>query len=282
MPNMPRFMPAACCRCPSRLHPSPKQRPCRKTSSPSGTMCSSAARSSRRDAAGPWRLVGHRHDGDPACLGLRRLCHHHRRQQGEMRLPASSSAPTAPSTIARRISSGGQGRHRRQGRQCHPRHGRRRLCRRATMMPQRSRAASSRSPCKAGRWRAPTFQSIMVKRLTHTGSTLRPRTVEFKAAIAAALEAQVWPLLGCPQGGAGDGHDLPASAKPGGRMSAWKRASISARSCSMSAEPYRSRDTPPATGGKLNKDLMLQCSMRIAAMQKRVFISKISHSSPHR
>jgi NADPH:quinone reductase-like Zn-dependent oxidoreductase len=35
----------------------------------------------------------------------------------------------------------------------------------------------------------------MIKRLTHTGSTLRPRTVEFKAAIAAALESQVWPLL---------------------------------------------------------------------------------------
>ena len=40
------------------------------------------------------------------------------------------------------------------------------------------------------------FSKIMVKRLTHTGSTLRPRTVEFKAVIAAALEAQVWPLLG--------------------------------------------------------------------------------------
>jgi putative PIG3 family NAD(P)H quinone oxidoreductase len=39
------------------------------------------------------------------------------------------------------------------------------------------------------------FSKLMVKRLVHTGSTLRPRTVEFKAAIAAALEAQVWPLL---------------------------------------------------------------------------------------
>ncbi len=36
---------------------------------------------------------------------------------------------------------------------------------------------------------------LMVKRLHHTGSTLRPRSVEFKAAIAAALEADVWPLL---------------------------------------------------------------------------------------
>ncbi|BCH22157.1 NAD(P)H-quinone oxidoreductase [Mesorhizobium sp. L-8-3] len=39
------------------------------------------------------------------------------------------------------------------------------------------------------------FAKLMVKRLTHTGSTLRPRTVEFKAGVAAALEAQVWPLL---------------------------------------------------------------------------------------
>ena len=36
---------------------------------------------------------------------------------------------------------------------------------------------------------------LMVKRLTHTGSTLRPRTVEFKGEIAAELEAKVWPLL---------------------------------------------------------------------------------------
>ena len=39
------------------------------------------------------------------------------------------------------------------------------------------------------------FARLMVKRLTHTGSTLRPRTVEFKAGVAAELEARVWPLL---------------------------------------------------------------------------------------
>jgi putative PIG3 family NAD(P)H quinone oxidoreductase len=39
------------------------------------------------------------------------------------------------------------------------------------------------------------FARLMVKRLTHTGSTLRPRTVEFKAELAAELEASVWPLL---------------------------------------------------------------------------------------
>ena len=36
---------------------------------------------------------------------------------------------------------------------------------------------------------------IMMKRLTLTGSTLRPRSVAEKAGIARALEAQVWPLL---------------------------------------------------------------------------------------
>jgi putative PIG3 family NAD(P)H quinone oxidoreductase len=40
------------------------------------------------------------------------------------------------------------------------------------------------------------FAQLMQKRLTHTGSTLRPRSVEFKAALAAALRKEVWPLLG--------------------------------------------------------------------------------------
>ena len=39
------------------------------------------------------------------------------------------------------------------------------------------------------------FLPVMLKRLTITGSTLRPRTVEQKAVIAEELEARVWPLL---------------------------------------------------------------------------------------
>ena len=39
------------------------------------------------------------------------------------------------------------------------------------------------------------FGLIMTKRLTLTGSMLRPRPVAFKASIAAALEAKVWPLF---------------------------------------------------------------------------------------
>jgi NADPH2:quinone reductase len=37
---------------------------------------------------------------------------------------------------------------------------------------------------------------VMLKRLTLTGSTLRPRDNAFKGALAAALKAKVWPMLG--------------------------------------------------------------------------------------
>jgi NADPH:quinone reductase len=39
------------------------------------------------------------------------------------------------------------------------------------------------------------FMRVMLKRLTHTGSTLRARSVADKAAIARALEDKVWPLI---------------------------------------------------------------------------------------
>jgi NADPH2:quinone reductase len=39
------------------------------------------------------------------------------------------------------------------------------------------------------------FARLMQKRLVHTGSTLRPRTVAEKAAIARGIEERVWPLV---------------------------------------------------------------------------------------
>jgi NADPH:quinone reductase len=39
------------------------------------------------------------------------------------------------------------------------------------------------------------FRRIMLKRLTHTGSTLRARSIADKAAIARAVEQKVWPLI---------------------------------------------------------------------------------------
>lgn len=43
------------------------------------------------------------------------------------------------------------------------------------------------------------FAEVMMRRLTITGSTLRPQSVAAKAAIARDLEAQVWPLLASGQ-----------------------------------------------------------------------------------
>ena len=39
------------------------------------------------------------------------------------------------------------------------------------------------------------FRRIMLKRLTHTGSTLRSRAAADKAAIARAVEENAWPLI---------------------------------------------------------------------------------------
>jgi NADPH2:quinone reductase len=39
------------------------------------------------------------------------------------------------------------------------------------------------------------MSQVMRRRLTITGSTLRPRPVPFKAAIALNLKAHVWPLI---------------------------------------------------------------------------------------
>jgi NADPH2:quinone reductase len=42
---------------------------------------------------------------------------------------------------------------------------------------------------------AANFANLMRKRLHHTGSTLRPRTVAEKAAIARGIEERVWPFV---------------------------------------------------------------------------------------
>jgi len=39
------------------------------------------------------------------------------------------------------------------------------------------------------------FSEILRRRLTITASTLRPRSDEFKSAVAAALREKVWPLM---------------------------------------------------------------------------------------
>jgi putative PIG3 family NAD(P)H quinone oxidoreductase len=46
-----------------------------------------------------------------------------------------------------------------------------------------------------GRTAEVDFSQLMMKRLVHTGSTLRARTIEFKAGLADELREKVWPLL---------------------------------------------------------------------------------------
>ncbi|HEY4134339.1 MAG TPA: NAD(P)H-quinone oxidoreductase [Alphaproteobacteria bacterium] len=73
------------------------------------------------------------------------------------------------------------------------------------------------------------FQPIMLKRLTVTGSTLRPRDVAFKTSVARELEAQVWPLLAAgkvkpvihatfPLAQAADAHSLLESGSHVGKI----------------------------------------------------------------
>ena len=70
---------------------------------------------------------------------------------------------------------------------------------------------------------------VMLRRLTVTGSTLRPRSVEQKAAIAHALHAKVWPLLAAgavrpvvharfPLGDAAGAHRLMESSEHVGKI----------------------------------------------------------------
>jgi putative PIG3 family NAD(P)H quinone oxidoreductase len=73
------------------------------------------------------------------------------------------------------------------------------------------------------------FAQVMMKRQTITGSTLRPRSVAQKGAIAAALKAQVWPLLDAgkvkpvlyktfPLAEAAEGHRLMESSAHTGKI----------------------------------------------------------------
>jgi NADPH:quinone reductase len=73
------------------------------------------------------------------------------------------------------------------------------------------------------------LSQVLRRRLTITGSTLRPRSVAFKAAIAAELRERVWPLLASgaikpvvfktfPLAGAADAHRLMESSTHVGKI----------------------------------------------------------------
>ena len=71
--------------------------------------------------------------------------------------------------------------------------------------------------------------ALLRRRLTITGSTLRPRTTEYKAAIGAALRARVWPLIEAgrfkpmihktfPAAQAAQAHELMESSQHVGKL----------------------------------------------------------------
>ena len=132
------------------------------------------------------------------------------------------------------------------------------MCR-ATCMRWPTTAATSRSPSSAApRPRSP-IPDVMRRRLTLTGSTLRPRSVEFKTMVADEIARTVWPYV---EGGrlkpvidssypAGRGRGRACADGSGRRMSArscWRSAK------SLSSLPERqsritSRTKPAAPKG---------------------------------
>jgi NADPH2:quinone reductase len=73
------------------------------------------------------------------------------------------------------------------------------------------------------------IDAVMRRRLTISGSTLRPRPVEFKAAIARSLREKIWPLIEAgkikpqvfktfPLAEAGEAHRLMESSQHIGKI----------------------------------------------------------------
>ena len=183
-----------------------------------------------REVAGAWRHVRHRHDGDPAGQGLRRARHRDRRSAREMRGLRGARRRARRSTTGPRISS---------------RSSRRSPTARASTSSSTWWAATTSRATRGARRRGPArpdraarrregrgrLSPLMLKRLTQTGSTLRARSVEVKAAIAAALEGR----SGRCSPGARCSRSSTRSCRwtrPATRTGGWRRARISARSSS--------------------------------------------------
>ncbi len=99
---------------------------------------------------------------------------------------------------------------RRPRRRSDPRHRRRRLHRRATWRRSRVEGRLVVIGFMGGDTATIDFRRVLGRRLTITGSTLRPRSVEEKGEIAAALRREVWPLLESGEGHAADLSDVSA------------------------------------------------------------------------
>ena len=161
-----------------------RRRRCPRRCSPCGPTCSSAA--TRRRAR---RVLVH---GGTSGIGTMAIAlgklfgadgDRHLRQRREMRRGAGDSArdhainyKTQDFVAEVKAITGGAGVDGRA------RHGRRRLCAAQPANAWPTTAATSRSRCRAARRPTIPIFEIMRRRLTLTGSTLRPRSVEFKTA----------------------------------------------------------------------------------------------------
>ena len=125
----------------------------------------------------------------------------------------------------------GKGHHRREGLRGGARHGRRGVCAAQSAVPGRWTGGTCRSRCQGGLMATIPIFEVMRRRLTLTGSTLRPRDAAFKSLVADELHRTVWPHVEAGAAEAGDRPDLPAWRKPPLRMRGWKRAIMSGRSC---------------------------------------------------
>ena len=75
------------------------------------------------------------------------------------------------------------------------------------------------------------IRRLMVKRLIHTGSTLRPRSVAFKARDRRDAPREGLAAVRGPHDLPGDRLDLPARPAPPTPMRGWMPATISGASC---------------------------------------------------
>ena len=232
MPNTASRRRRSACRC--RTARWSRRRRCPRPSSPCGPTSSSAAGCSAGEtAARPWRLERHRHDGDPA----------RRTPSARASSPPPAAARNAqaceklgadardqlPARGFRRRHQGGDRRARRRR---HPRHGRRRLFPAQHQVPGGRDGRLVQIAFLRGAKVEVNFMPVMRKRLTITGSTLRPRTGRRRRARSPRrCASKVWPLL--EAGTVTPVIDAHLPARRGGRRPRRleESARISARSC---------------------------------------------------
>ncbi len=188
----------------------------------------------RRDAAGAWRHLRHRHDGDPARHGARRnACCATAGSAAKCAACASSAPSRAINYREADFVAAVKASDRRAGRRRHPRHGRRRLYQRAII-----EAAADRRPHRPDRLperpqvAEVNFSRLMLKRLdayrldtasAHHRSRRPPSRPSWRR-----RSGRFWRTGACKPR---DRRDLPARRGGGRSTAGWRAMPISARSC---------------------------------------------------